>query len=117
MLAQVENTEAVIVDNFCKDVRTNIFRFVLCRRSNTFQDSSVSLVISMRKVETGHIHTGINQSFELFLLPTGRPNSTNNLGVAQARVLGFVSDHGHVNGPARKQGDITSIGDRHFERR
>jgi len=58
---------------------TDIAVLVFGRLTQAIETIKVSLMTSVRKVQTSSVHTGINKSLKLLHLPTSRTKSTNNL--------------------------------------
>lgn len=61
-----------------------------------------------------HIHSSINQSFKLWNFPTSRTDSADNLGSSN-RFIRFLGNHCQVDKSTHKSGDISSVGDAHFQ--
>lgn len=56
--------------------------------SQPIQTSLMSLMITMRKVESGNTHTSINQLLESWDIPTCRTESADDFGVASLDIGG-----------------------------
>jgi hypothetical protein len=63
-----------------KQRTSNISRLFRCNFTKAIEDSSMSLVVSMREVESGYIHSSVHQLGNSFFRPAGRTNGTDNLG-------------------------------------
>ena len=69
-------------------------------------------MIAMREVETGHIHTRLDQSLELLDLPACWTKCTEDLGSSVALILSTMAFDG-VEGDvtSSKKGDVGCVGD------
>jgi hypothetical protein len=69
----------------------------------------MSLVISVRKVEACHVHTGIHEDTDAFFGPAGRTHRADDF---RTTALGGRLPHDHVerNQVAMKLGNSTCIG-------
>lgn len=56
---------------------------------NTIQASLMSLMITMREVKPGNVHTGIDQLFEGGDVPTGGAHGADNFGFTGGHIGGF----------------------------
>ena len=79
---------------------TNVPAFALRHFSQTLQHFVMPLLTTVRKVETGHVHSSIHERPEAFVRPAGGPHGANNLGAT----------FGHVGGPAdRVQRNVATV--------
>jgi hypothetical protein len=69
----------------------------------------MSRMITVRKVETGDIHTGIHEFREAFFTPTARTNRTEDLG---STVFGDGRPFDHIQGDETtcECGNVCGIG-------
>jgi hypothetical protein len=88
---------------------SNISRLFASHLSKALQDCSMSRMITVRKVETGDIHTGIHELSEAFLTPTAWTNRTEDLGSAIFRD-GWPFDHIQGDETTCERGNVCGIG-------
>ena len=91
-----------------------VLLLVLGGRSETLQDGTVTGVVTVRKVEAGTVHTGVQQSLQIGNTPARRADGADNLGATETQV-GFLLDDGrqveHATGKGWNSGRIGNTHD------
>jgi hypothetical protein len=91
---------------------TNFTSFIFGRLPDALQNSSVSGMIAVRKIESRHVHTRHDERFQMFDRPTGRSNGANNLGATRGNV-GGGRDRVQINHATGEHGGFTRLRNRH----
>jgi hypothetical protein len=74
------------------NLHTNLLASVLHGLAETIEGCLVRLVVTMGEIETGNVHPLIDQGLQGGNVPTGRTESTENLGLPFGRVT-FLEHH------------------------
>ena len=88
----------------------NVSRLLHGDFTKTIQDGTMTLVITVTKVETGNVHSSIHELCDVLLAPAGRSNGANNLGTTVLVVSGSLLDHIQGDETSCQNRDIGSIG-------